>query len=81
MIMVLDMRSDRMPHNPEDEPGNMLPDQVMSEKSWNAVYKWLDAQQGLLQLLVMSSIPVVHPSMSLHGNHVGVHFRPARFGR
>ena len=64
-VMVMDMRTERMPHNPADEHGNALPDQVMSEKSWNAIYKWLDAQQGLSHLLVMSSIPVVHPSMAL----------------
>jgi len=64
-VMVLDMRSERMPHNPQDEHGNLLPDQVMSEKSWNAVYKWLDAQHEMSHLLVMSSIPVVHPSMDL----------------
>ena len=70
-LVVLDMRTERMPHNPEDEHGNTLPDQVMSEKSWNAVYKWLDMQRDLSHLLVMSSIPVVHPSMDLLESMLG----------
>jgi PhoD related phosphatase len=62
-LLVLDMRSERMPKNPKDEDGQIWLDQVMSEKSWNAVYKWMDIQQGMSHLIVMSSIPVVHPSM------------------
>ncbi len=64
-LMVLDMRSERMPHNPLEALGHTMPDQVLSEKSWNAVYKWLDAQQEMSHLLLMSSIPVVHPTMDL----------------
>lgn len=64
-LVVLDMRSEREPHNPLQENGHIFPDQVMSEQSWNAVYKWLDAQKDLTHLLVMSSIPVVHPSLDL----------------
>lgn len=71
-VMVLDMRSERMPHNPEVEQGNTLQDQVMSAKRWDTAYKWLDAQQGLSHLLVMSSIPVVHPSMSLLETMLGI---------
>ena len=63
-ILVLDMRSERQPHTPDGASDNYMPDQVMSEKSWNAVYKWLDAQT-CKHLLVMSSIPVVHPSFGL----------------
>lgn len=68
-ILVLDMRSERQPHTPKDAPTDKyVPDQVMSETSWNAVYKWLDQTQPQHQfkhLLVMSSIPVVHPSFGL----------------
>lgn len=63
-ILILDMRSERKPHSPDGINDNYTPDQVMSEKSWNAVYKWLDAQ-SCKHLLVMSSIPVVHPSFGL----------------
>jgi PhoD related phosphatase len=62
-LLVLDMRSERMPKNPNETGGQLLLDQVMSDKSWNAIYKWMEAQQGLSHLIVMSSIPVVHPSM------------------
>ncbi len=64
-LLVLDMRSERQPHKPVDGNGDHVPDQVLSEQSWSAVYKWLDAQEGMQQLLVMSSIPVVHPSFGL----------------
>lgn len=70
-LVVLDMRSERKPHNPNEVQGNMLPDQVSSEKSWAAVYKWLDAQSDISHLLVMSSIPVVHPSMDLLESMLG----------
>jgi PhoD related phosphatase len=62
-ILVLDMRSERRPKNPKDADGQIWLDQVMSEKSWNAAYKWMELQQGMSHLIVMSSIPVVHPSM------------------
>ncbi len=75
-LLALDMRSERMPHNPADEQGHLLPDQVMSEKSWNAVYKWIDAQKDLTHLLVMSSIPVVHPTFDLLEKMLG--FIPGR---
>jgi PhoD related phosphatase len=48
-----------------DQPGNYQPDQVMSEASWRAVYQWLDAQESMSHLLIMSSIPVVHPTFGL----------------
>jgi hypothetical protein len=70
-LVVLDMRSERIPQNLHVEHGQLLPDQVMSEKSWNALYKWMDAQQDMTHLLVMSSVPVVHPSMSLLENVFG----------
>jgi PhoD related phosphatase len=46
-------------------PGDYVPDQVMSEASWRAVYQWLDAQEDMAHLLIMSSIPVVHPTFGL----------------
>jgi PhoD related phosphatase len=71
-LLVLDMRSERMPHRPDGAHDDYKPDQVMSEKSWAAVYKWLDAQEGMTQLLIMSSIPVVHPSFGLLEKMLGV---------
>lgn len=62
-LLVLDMRSERQPHSPETAD-SYLPDQVLSEQSWNAVYKWLDAQT-CKHMLIMSSIPVVHPTFGL----------------
>ena len=59
-LLVLDMRSERSPRN--DDRQRFCPDQVLSETSWAAVYRWLDAQTDLQHLLIMSSIPVVHPS-------------------
>jgi PhoD related phosphatase len=86
-LLALDMRSERTPHDPHaittpmvngaksastDQPGNYQPDQVMSEQSWAAVYKWLEAQEGMTHLLIMSSIPVVHPTFGLLEKMLGV---------
>lgn len=67
-LLVLDMRSERQPCS-ETVAANgqklLRAEQVMSETSWNAVYQWLDTQLAtgdLRHLLVMSSIPVMHPS-------------------
>ena len=57
---------------PNDQSGNYQPDQVMSEASWRAVYQWLDAQEGMTHLLIMSSIPVVHPTFGLLEKMLGV---------
>jgi len=51
-ILALDLRSERST------------EQVMSPAAWNAVYAWLEQQRELRHLLVMSSIPVVHPDFS-----------------
>lgn len=69
-LLVLDMRSERQPHTPVTGEKAYMPDQVMSEASWNAVYKWLENQQ-FQHLLVMSSIPVVHPSFGLLEKFLG----------
>jgi hypothetical protein len=67
-LLVLDLRSERRPRTETtDAAGHrtVLVDQVMSPASWTAVYAWLDAQLAagdLRHLLVMSSIPVMHPS-------------------
>ena len=67
-LLVLDMRSERRPRSETTDSNGqqtLRPDQVMSETSWSAVYSWLDGQLaagGLRHLLVMSSIPVMHPS-------------------
>ncbi len=85
-LLALDMRSERMPHDPhapvismvnkampqDDRDGNYQPDQVMSEQSWAAVYKWLDDQKDMAHLLIMSSIPVVHPTFGLLEKMLGV---------
>lgn len=51
-LLILDLRSERSQH------------QVLSPQSWTIVFEALDAARGLKHLLVMSSIPVVHPDMS-----------------
>ncbi len=51
-VLVLDLRSER------------TATQVMSLQSWGEVYGWLDKQQDCKHMLVMSSIPVVHPDFS-----------------
>lgn len=67
-LLVLDLRSERRPRSESaDAAGRktVLADQVMGPASWNAAYAWLDAQLAagdLRHLLVMSSIPVMHPS-------------------
>ena len=67
-LLVLDLRSERRPRSESTDTAGrktVLADQVMSPASWSAVYAWLDAQLAagdLRHLLVMSSIPVMHPS-------------------
>jgi phosphodiesterase/alkaline phosphatase D-like protein len=67
-LLVLDMRSERRPRSESTDASGrktVQADQVMSPTSWTAVFQWLDAQLaagGLRHLLVMSSIPVMHPS-------------------
>lgn len=51
-VLVLDLRSERTQQ------------QILSLESWNAVLAAVDALNGLKHLLVMSSIPVLHPDMS-----------------
>jgi hypothetical protein len=65
-LLVLDMRSEREPRRVQRGRGGdtVQVEKVLSETSWTAVYAWLDAQLaqgGLRHLLVMSSIPVMHP--------------------
>jgi hypothetical protein len=76
-LLVLDMRSERRPRSAfSDKVGGLLkPEQVLSEKSWRAVYQWLDTQAaigGMKHLFVMSSIPVVHPSFELLEKLLGI---------
>ena len=67
-LLVLDMRSERRPRGQQAGANGatvLLAEQVLSAASWSAVYQWLDDQLaagGLRHLLVMSSIPVMHPS-------------------
>jgi hypothetical protein len=51
-LLVLDLRSERTQQ------------QVIAPDTWNIIFGTLDATRGLRHLLVMSSIPVVHPDMS-----------------
>jgi hypothetical protein len=52
-LLVLDLRSERSQT------------QILSLDTWNIVFDTLDrTEEGLRHLLVMSSIPVVHPDMS-----------------
>lgn len=51
-LLVLDLRSERTQR------------QVVAPQTWNAVFDTLDRTDGLRHLLVMSSIPVVHPDLS-----------------
>lgn len=51
-VLVLDVRSERTQQ------------QILSLESWNAVLGAVDATSELKHLLVMSSIPVLHPDMS-----------------
>lgn len=52
-LLALDMRSERSQS------------QVLSQDTWDAVYKGLKDLEGCKHLFVLSSIPVVHPDFSL----------------
>ncbi|MBK8210715.1 MAG: alkaline phosphatase family protein [Rhodospirillales bacterium] len=54
-LLVLDLRSERTLH------------QVLAPSTWDVVFAALDGTHGLRHLLVMSSIPVVHPDLSFAG--------------
>ncbi|MFO1153877.1 MAG: alkaline phosphatase D family protein [Rhodospirillales bacterium] len=51
-LLVLDLRSERSQR------------QVISPETWNIIFDAIDGSRGLRHLLVMSSIPLVHPDMS-----------------
>lgn len=51
-VLVLDLRSERSQT------------QILAADTWNIVLQELDRTQDLKHLLVMSSIPIVHPDMS-----------------
>jgi hypothetical protein len=68
--LALDMRSERSPER--QRGGNLQSSQVLSEASWTAAYQWLDAQKDMKHLVLMSSIPVVHPSFELLEKMLGV---------
>jgi hypothetical protein len=69
-LLALDMRSERAPERRRG--GNLQSAQVISEPSWSVIYQWLDAQVDMQHLVVMSSIPVVHPSFELLEKMLGV---------
>ena len=76
-LLVLDMRSERRPRSGDTwaAGGVLQPEQVLSEKSWRAVYHWLDTQSalpGLTHLFIMSNIPVGHPGFELLEKLLGV---------
>lgn len=52
-LLVLDLRAERT-HN-----------RVVAPKSWDAIFRRLDAVKGARHLIVMSSIPVVYPDFGL----------------
>lgn len=51
-LLILDLRSERTQH------------QILAPSTWDVVLAALDRTHGLSHLLVMSSIPVVHPDLS-----------------
>jgi PhoD related phosphatase len=63
-LLVLDLRSERSQR------------QVLSLETWSVVFDALDRAEGLRHLLVMSSIPVVHPDLSFVER--GVEILPGR---
>lgn len=60
-LLALDLRSERQPD----------PCQILSQPSWDAVYKWLDQQQ-LEHLFILSSIPVAYLDLGLLERTLGV---------
>ncbi len=77
-LLVLDMRTERAPRlgaNLTQRAGTLEAEQVLSQQSWSAVYRWLDAELAkgdMRHLFVMSSIPVVHPSFELLEKLLGI---------
>lgn len=76
-LLVLDMRSERSPRAGDSAAGGgvLQVEQVLSPRSWQAVYRWLVAQEAagdMKHLFVMSSIPVVHPSFELLEKLLGI---------
>ncbi len=69
-LLALDMRSERCPER--QLGGNLQSAQVIKQSTWDAIYQWMDGQQGMKHLVVMSSIPVVHPSFELLEKLLGV---------
>ncbi len=73
-LLALDMRSERQP---ESQRGPQYwPEQVVSQKSWNAVFAWLGDMESAAvapkHLIVMTSIPVVHPDFNLIENLLNI---------
>jgi len=58
-LLVLDMRSER------------TLDTVMRDESWNAVEEWMQGQNYKKHLVIMASIPVVHPDFGLMESVLG----------
>lgn len=58
-ILVLDLRSERSST------------QVMGRETWDTALKWIDAQEGLKHLLVMTSIPVCYADFEALGSFLG----------
>jgi hypothetical protein len=59
-VLVLDLRSERSQT------------QILAADTWNTVLDALDHTEGLRHLLVMSSIPVIHPDMSFIERGLGL---------
>jgi PhoD related phosphatase len=66
-LLALDMRSERQPELKRG--AQYWPEQVVSQKSWGAVFAWLSDMESPAtapkHLMVMTSIPVVHPDFNL----------------
>lgn len=63
-IVALDLRSERSSS------------QIMSPASWDAALRWIDGQEGLRHLLLMTSIPVVYTDLGAIEDALG--FLPGR---
>jgi hypothetical protein len=59
-VLALDLRSERTEK------------QVMSDTSWNAAAQWMEGLSGCTHLLLLSSIPVVHPDFGLVDKLLGI---------
>lgn len=60
-ILAIDMRSQRTHKS-----------RVVSEEHWSELFRWLDEQQDVTHVLIMSSIPVVYPGFDTIEKVLGI---------